>query len=342
MTESNGKDINYPAAQVVNDVLTLRASAFGGCYRALVAEALGYVAEQVSKMIYEIFEEGHEREPVIVDRLSREYNIEPISNEILDKEYGVEISEGQPHVSWEVYSGIVISGHLDKIAIYKDKKYLVEVKTASPDSYAYFEKNKLEKPKIDKYPWQVSIYYYALKRLIPDLAGIIYAVQEKTDKGAEKDRIFVFTLDPPKTEQEITSRALIIRSYYMMLRDDENAPMPPCTNDWVCNYKYLHEEKERVRINDVEMHQYGMLNQKKKEIEKEMEELKEIIVERYKDDPRRGDGFEDSEFKFSLAKIDGKKFDKNAVGKILEGIGHNIDDFYIPGKPYYRLEAKVK
>ena len=338
---------DYPSMAVSQSgEITVRASALGSCYRALVAEGLGYVAEPVAVYMQKVFNSGHERENVILGRLQKEHKIRflaaPEANE-----------NGQHQFTWQVIDGVYLRGSMDGIGVYKGKTYVVEVKTASEESFRYFEKNHLSKPKIANYPWQVSAYYHATKKVIPELAGILYAVQMKKDLGDVKtDPILVFLLEPPYSVEDIEAKLMIIQTYYNMSKadvDNTNA-LPPCSGEGWCQFRYLHdldqdEDSEEREILDPDLAKYVELDEQKKIIDAEMKGIREIIIDRYKDDPRREKGLFSAGYKFSLVKVESKVFDKNTAIDKLREIGEDVETYFSTSAPYYRftpVKVRVK
>lgn len=224
---------DYPSMVVDQNKITIRASALGSCYRALIAEALNYVKEPVPEYISKAFGEGIKREPFILATLQNVHKVRFL--------VAPQSDNGQHQFTWEAISGVTLRGSMDAIGVYKNKTYIVEVKTATEESFKYFEKNHLNKPKIPTYPWQISAYYHATKRDIPDLAGILYVVQMKKGDPAT-DPILMFTIEtPPYSIAEIESRLTVLKSYYEMSVASADDVLPPCSKSSWCNFRYLHD-----------------------------------------------------------------------------------------------------
>lgn len=329
----------YPSVTVENDVMKIRASAYGGCYRALAAEGVGYMAESLPKNLLEVFGEGRKREPIILQRLIEEYEVDLI----------LPSAGTSRSIDLKIADGLYITGHIDGLGIYGGKKYVIEVKTASPDSYQYFLRHGLDKAKIATYPWQVSAYYYGMKEQEPDLAGVLYAVQEKSTGDAWTDKISLFEIPIPHTFDQVSSRALVIRQYVNSWIENAD-DVPPCSNNSLCGFRYLHDEKVITASNDELLAKYCELNEEKKErskgiagIEKELKEIKKEIEKEWAGNAAIKDGIEVNGFRITMSKVEPEVLDTVKLGEVVGPLGYEVKDFYIKGAGYYRIDTgKVK
>ncbi len=332
-------DYHYPAVTIDEDkVMRIRASALGGCYRALAAEAVGYAADSVPKNMLQVFGEGRRREPIILQRLVEEYEVDLIFPPI-DKPYSIEL---------KIADGLAIVGHIDGLGMWGGKKWVIEVKTASPDMFKHYEKHGLDKAKIATYPWQVSAYFHGMKEQFPDVEGILYVVQEKkTD--AWTDKISLFEVPVPHTLDQLASRALIIRQFvnaWYANADD----IPPCSNNSLCKFRYLHDEKILSSSNDELLAKYCELNERKKEkgrdvaaLDKELKAIKKEIEEKWGGDLLIKAGIKVNGYTITMSKIEPEVLDTEKLSKVIEPLGYDLQDFYVKGPGYYRIDtAKAK
>lgn len=320
MIDNVKNDRDRPSLYVYGGKLVVRASAFGSCYKALVAESLGYIKEPILDLMLTAFAEGREREPIILDRLVKEFRIK--------------IQQPQKTLSKEFIDGVLVSGSIDGLGWRDGKLYLIEVKTASATSFEKYKKYQLTKSSIDTYPWQVSVYFHMLKEIYPELHGILYAVQLK-GKDPQTDEIYLFEMQPPNSINDIESRSLIIQGYYKLAKS--TGELPPCDSvNNFCPFRYLHADA-REEIVDPDIARFVELYERAAALEADLKETKELIVGRYKDDPRSQIGWKAHGYTFKISTIESSGLDTKKVSEFIKESGKNLEEFTKASTSYLRL-----
>ena len=300
---SEDTDMGYANVVVTENHYQFRASSFGNCDTALIAEGIGFTPEPLAVYMEEVFEKGREREPVILRRLR--------------DEHGMDIMSVQKEIVYSVTPEISIIGHIDAIVRYRKKIMLVEIKTANAQHAKQYAKYKLANSPVASYPWQVSIYRHALGESVE---GTILVVQEKID-NPETDPIKLYAIadkDIPKTPIEIGVRAMKLVNGIKHNQDNPNLDTGPlmCTetsDPGFCSFKYLHAAKTYERFIDPDVAIYGDLKRQERELAKRIKTLNDDLKARYKDDPRAASGFDSGKYHVVLSTVTKEVLDQRAV-----------------------------
>jgi hypothetical protein len=222
-TEATHND--HAIVRVAEDGIYYRASALGGCFRALWAARNSYEPKSPPDHMQTIFDRGHEIEDLVLDQLVADgWTIYDRQREVI---IPVDIPSDIP---------IFIVGHIDALGIppvgvSSDPEanlfpHVVEVKGFGPDYYA-----KYLREGINGFPrYSVQAGAYCIGIPCGDLAFVVY---EK-----ETEAIHVSFHENKIPEWHLSAIVLAVEE---MTRKNE---IPTCTNDYPCPYYYLHDPKE--------------------------------------------------------------------------------------------------
>lgn len=203
-----------PAVYLEGNRTVFRASALGGCLRALVAARLGYDPLPFDEASELRMGEGNLHEPVIVEWLKTE---------------GWPVVDQQCLVELTVADTIVIRGHIDGIGRRPGRDdVLVEIKAMGEDPFKRWVADRFASN--DRYAWQVSTYMHALN--VPGLFVV---------KNRNTGAVDVMEIDEaPIPLAKIKARAAQVEA--IARRGD----FPECDTAylWNCPYRYLHDQKE--------------------------------------------------------------------------------------------------
>lgn len=205
------------------DRIVFRASALGGCIRALVAARLGYDPLPFDEAAELRMGEGNLHEPVIVEWLKTD---------------GWTVVDQQKLVELTVGGTLVIRGHIDGVGGRgaNDPARLVEIKAMGEEPFKRWVADRFASN--DRYAWQVSTYMHAL-----DLPGLFVVKNRNT--GA----VDLFEVDEaPIPLAKIKARVAQVEA---IARRGE---FPDCDTAylWNCPYRFLHDQKERPGITEVD------------------------------------------------------------------------------------------
>lgn len=217
MAEAELAKDNRPIAYIEGHRPVYRASACGGCIRALVAARIGFDSIEPPEFVTAAAAHGEALEPMIVERLSRK---------------GMQIHSRQREVEIEAPAW-VIRGHIDGIAnIEGAGEHVLEVKTMSRRRYGLWRGHGLAA--FPRYSAQVAVYHYALQ--LP----ILYAVVNR-DTG-EMD--VVRLLQPPVPFESVRAKLNLAEVWA------RKGKLPDCDyprgsmERRVCPYAYLCDSAE--------------------------------------------------------------------------------------------------
>lgn len=158
-----------------------RASACGGCLRALVASRLGFSPVEVPEFMSRAAVEGSRHEPWVVEDLGAQ---------------GWVVDGRQEEVEIES-AAFAIRGHIDGTAAKDGTNHLLEIKTMSGRRYADYLRHGVGH--FPRYAAQIAVYHEAKK--LP----ILYAVKNR-DSGALDLRVLP---EPPVSYEDIRRRLLL-------------------------------------------------------------------------------------------------------------------------------------
>lgn len=192
-----------------------RASALGGCLRALVAARLGYDPLPFDEAAELRMEEGNLHEPIIVEWLERD---------------GWTVVDQQKLVELTVADTLVVRGHIDGVGGRgaHDPARLVEIKAMGEAPFKQWVADRFKSN--ERYAWQVSAYMHAL-----GLPGLFVV------KNRNSGEVDVFKLDEaPIPLAKIKARVAQVEA--IARRGD----FPDCDTEylWNCPYRFLHDQKE--------------------------------------------------------------------------------------------------
>lgn len=216
---------NRPSVYVEADRTVFRASALGGCLRALVAARLGYEPLPFDEAAELRMGEGNLHEPAIVEWLGTQ---------------GWTVIDQQREVELTVADTLVIRGHIDGNARLTGPTRLLEIKAMGRDPYRRWVVDRFASNQ--RYAWQVSAYMHAL-----DLPGLFVV------KNRDSGEVDVLEIDkPPIPLAKIKARVAQVEA--IARRGD----FPDCDVDytWNCPYRFLHDQKELPgvsKVDDVEV-----------------------------------------------------------------------------------------
>jgi hypothetical protein len=196
----------------------MRASSFGQCIKASVAERLGLTPQEPPAVLAAAFERGdvHEEECAAALRAD-----------------GWDIGFEQQEVECE---GIV--GHIDG-AIGREDTHTRVWETKAPSAWAAYErahKTGKDTPLTLRYKWQSSLYMHAL--------GL-----EQMVSCLEDGRVKSFVIEvPPFSLEEIRLRRKAIEAWEQLPPECEEG----CFDAWSCPYRYLHDKPAVVENAEID------------------------------------------------------------------------------------------
>lgn len=197
-----------------------RASAFGGCDRALTAALLGYEPTPPPAKLQETYDAGHDAE----DWLNTQIILTDQQREVRLDIPGTTLS---------------IVGHIDGMIGHN----VAEIKSQSPAEYDRWTEDRwATDPLWAKYAWQTSIYMYALATRLN-----VIRVRRREEGRDEKGRDYKYTIEyyPEAAHPlyEIEQRARYLASL---------TELPACTTTraYGCPYFQLHEDTRELVEDD--------------------------------------------------------------------------------------------
>lgn len=208
---------NRPSVYIEGDRVVYRASAVGGCLRALVAARLGYTPLPFDDNSELRMAEGNLHEPAIIDRL---------------EEDGYEIDAEQREVELVIGDRIVIRGHIDGAT--SDR--VVEAKAMGQDPYGDWLAKGFDGNY--RYACQLSTYMAAL-----NLKGLMAV------KNRNTGHLHVTEVDePPVPIALIKARVARVEA---IARTGE---LPDCdvSSTWNCPFRFLHDQKDRQSVDVID------------------------------------------------------------------------------------------
>lgn len=237
----------------------IRASALGGCTRALIAAGRGLEGEPTPDWMQEKFDEGHANEPIIAAMaLDRTGGVRIVAEPGKQHpvELGFNLHEGIPPLP-----SIIVSGTLDDLVMedrdivrwthpdhgyeykalgpsYCDKIRAAIRGTDNPDEWAARVLAVLPA----NYAWQLSAYMHGAAQVYGKMLAVKLFVGVKNDEGVviEVMEPFVFH-EPPHSLAEIEARVRAV----VGLAADLGAEFPKCdVNQYPCPFYLLHDDEE--------------------------------------------------------------------------------------------------
>ena len=235
-------------------LIEYRASAVGGCSRALVCAGLGYEGHQPPDWMQEKFDEGHTLEPVVVGWLKegRAFNTRGGGTESFhdvgreqephDLQVGVVEQDGVDYT-------VVVRAHSDAMGKIGGFEVDIEIKCVGDDLWGDFRSKGLAG--LHHYAWQVSARMHA--HGLP-VAFVVARKKGSLSKGDLEivDVLVEIVTEPPIPMRDFKRRLLKVEN---AIGDAEaDAELPPCDiRQYPCLYWYLHDDTEnetRTRVDD--------------------------------------------------------------------------------------------
>lgn len=210
-----------------------RASAIGGCLKALVAARMGYDQMPPPGAFKEKFAQGH-------------YHENAVLAEVQAKADGLcLLGKAQYRVELPVMDGVVIVGHIDELADFETAgKSVVDAKTLARMTSDNWRAQKWNANSMTvKWAWQQSAYAYALAEEFGEPRGrplpIIIAVGVKDDDDPMHlaySYMDVF-LEPPITRSQIIGRVAKVEAYARrgVLPEKCEPSQYPCPVYYLCD-----------------------------------------------------------------------------------------------------------
>lgn len=199
------------------DTYVFRASAVGMSLKAMVALLMGFDPAPPTDKMREAFEAGHRLEPEILARVGA--------------------SPSQQQVELKVHDNAVIRGHIDGV---KDG-HIVEVKALGDSLYQAFVNGTLF-DKVPGYADQISVYMEATGK------PAYYVVGHKQD--GKVDGLMTKELVAPPTDIRLI-KVKILKA--ISLAEQGELPTECDCNGWMCPIYYLHEDADRVQVDDIHL-----------------------------------------------------------------------------------------
>lgn len=227
---------NWPSAYTEGDLLVLRGSAFGSCLWELVATAQGYEPEPWPENMLRAFQEGHDGEQAVLDRLTGlGWVLEP---DFTQSEH--ELACGP---------GVVLRFHPDAggfPALVPNIWHLVEVKRLHQSTFRKIRRHG-QAALGSSYLWQVSSMMTKLGApcvvVIENKGGTPdpeTGEREPADDDGELE--FVWINEPPFNRAEIVKRARQVLK--LTKGEDLPATEEPCEqpDQWPCRFSAIRPE----------------------------------------------------------------------------------------------------
>jgi hypothetical protein len=251
---------NRPPVYPEGDNLIIRASALGSsCLWELAAAGQGYEPGTLPASLQRAFAEGHALEPIIINRLTGDYQVHFLSHQ---NEYDWMIEpglivrfhpDGEANLGSQFYSLTRINHNLryiDKVEL-PPRTVIVEVKALSDVLWQKFVKGGMATV-IDEYPWQLSsMMTYASQ---PGL-WVGYNKGNPPDENGnrppcpDKGKLhFELVTYPPISPNVLIEKAHMIKE--AVLGEDIVESQRPCDSPdhWPCRYQHLRPEPTEVSV----------------------------------------------------------------------------------------------
>jgi hypothetical protein len=205
-----------------------RASALGGCTKALVAARLGYEASPTPEGMQKTFRAGHDAEEVVKAEL---------------RSRGWVISNEQAEVTYSVSGKLRVVGHIDGVGSLPlhdlgvpETLVGIEIKSQNQEEWDRFGREGWTSGFWSKYRWQISVYALALQ--IP-----FCIVRFNRDDPNVESRLDITQDIPFCSPSDIAVRVLDIE------RQARNGKLPTgCDTSlqFPCPYFRLHEDDREI------------------------------------------------------------------------------------------------
>ena len=229
MTEATVTDApvnDHAIVRVTDASISYRASALGGCFRALWAARNGHQPKSPPDAMQQIFDRGHEIEDIVLDRMVQD------GWQIYDRQKEIVIP-----VPIDTEIPCFIVGHIDALGVPPEGlnpldpeahlyEHLIEVKGFGPSFMSQFHRHGLNG--FMRYKIQTGAYCVGVPT-----SSMAFVVYEK-----EADTYSTQFIENEVKEWELHALVLAVEEMY------RKGILPTCTNEYPCPYYYLHDPKE--------------------------------------------------------------------------------------------------
>lgn len=289
------KGDDRPAVYVENidgvDVVVYRASALGGCERALVAARVGATRHPVPAVIQNAFDEGHRNEPIIMGRFADDHTgqMRLIPN-------GENQRQVQIPVIWsgkrKTSQPIMVRGSLDGLAIgvsgdLKGKKIVVDAKAFSTSNFDRMLRDPSKLPFWDHYITQQMLYArgvgadWAVLAICEKLGGTVEPESRChyhwIDVAGEQGR-WDEVVSKVRAVEKVAAKILPRVEEGQLPEEQKEVQAIACPCDFACQYPQFHDPVDdivEIRGDDLStMKEIASLDRRIREITVELDNLK--------------------------------------------------------------------
>lgn len=223
----------YVEGEGEDQVVVYRASGLGGCMKAYVAMARGRQGQPTPEWMQEVFEEGHQAEPLIRERYMNEQDALVVGDQ--DE---VELDLG------DIYGHpVIVRGHIDGVSSrgYMEPDVLFEAKKFRESTWPKFLQSGIECNV--NYPWQVAVYMHALDLEGCEFVGGRVSFDEWDNLKLEEIAV-KHLAQPPFSLKAIRQRVASIEK--LINAGFDVAEVPCSANVFPCPYYKLHDLPEEA------------------------------------------------------------------------------------------------
>ena len=206
-----------------------RASAIGGCERALLAAARQMEAKPPTDRMQAIFDEGHEAEPQILKQWDE------MGGEV---EWGTEQTRLELTVIDDEDVKVIVRGHVDALTNAGGTQGILECKKFRDSTWKDWLNKGVEVHQT--YPWQVAALMYAWHEMTGDYPEVTM-LGGRWSEGQVVELAPHYLANPPiplrAIKKKIARIERLVDEGYMPLDDGVQ-----CNASWPCPYFYLHDD----------------------------------------------------------------------------------------------------
>jgi len=311
-----------PIVTVEPGLIIYRASALGGCTRALYAarkqldpkpppeafsnpEGTGY------------FDRGHDAEDLVIDKLV------DAGWTVYDRQGEYDLPVLEPKLMTD--NRVIVRCYIDGKGTRPESEFehLVEIKNFGPDNWAKWQAGSFAA--FPLYAMQFSVCLFAA-----DCRDGAFVV--RNNETGELSITIVETA--PRELWEIETRVLQVEELHNMNADLMGIE---CNLNYPCPYYYIHDAQDILDLTPVQIQLARVYHSAGKEI-KRLETVRDNISKKLKDElpgpkyAREG---------VSITRNDGqKRVDVAAVRKVFKEAEIDIEEFTVQGDPYLRITVK--
>ena len=316
---------DHAIVSVTDAGIFYRASALGGCFRALWAARNGFQAKDPPDAMQKIFDRGHEIEDIVLDRMESD------GWKIYDRQKEVVVPV--PGTDPPCY----IVGHIDAHGQPPEGlnsadpeshtfEHVVEIKGFGPGYLAQYKRHGLDfSPR-----YKIQAGAYAVGSPCGDIAFSVY------DKETDTYKVDFYTNEV----LEWQLHALVL-SVEEMTRTHQ---IPTCTNDYPCPYYYLHDPKEAPmpldELQNTMVDSYLALSEQIKMLES----ARKMVTDKLKESIAYVDGAPSSYDATGAVVVvveNPQALDRPRIQKLLIDAGEDPDEYLLPSSGYHlRINPK--